>query len=82
MRFMVIVKANAQSESGQPPDEHFLKEMNDFNEELVKARVMFAGEGLHPSKDVQEMAEYAEVDPTGEIRRKEEELRRTIEARK
>jgi hypothetical protein len=49
MRFMVIVKANADSEAGVMPTEKMLTEMNKFNEELVKAGVMLAGEGLHPS---------------------------------
>ena len=49
MRFMVIVKANAESESGALPSEQILTEMGKFNEELVKAGVMLAGEGLHPS---------------------------------
>ncbi len=49
MRFMVIVKADKNSESGVLPDEKILTEMGKFNEELVKAGVMLAGEGLHPS---------------------------------
>jgi hypothetical protein len=49
MRFMVIVKANKDSEAGVLPDEKMLTEMGKFNEELVKAGVMLAGEGLHPS---------------------------------
>ena len=49
MRFMVIVKANAQSEAGEMPSERVLTEMGKYNEELVKAGVMLAGEGLHPS---------------------------------
>lgn len=49
MRFMVIVKANEDSEAGVLPDEKILAEMGKFNEELVKAGVMLAGEGLHPS---------------------------------
>ena len=49
MRFMVMVKANAESEAGQMPTEQMLAEMGKFNEELVKAGVMLAGEGLHPS---------------------------------
>ena len=46
MRFMVIVKANAESEAGRMPSEQDLREMGAFNEELVKAGVMLAGEGL------------------------------------
>ena len=49
MRFMVIVKANQDSEAGVLPDERLLTEMGQYNEELVKAGVMLAGEGLHPS---------------------------------
>src|SRR5437660_4139163 len=49
MRFMVIVKANKDSEAGVLPDEKILNAMGKFNEELVKAGVMLAGEGLQPS---------------------------------
>ncbi|HSW26653.1 MAG TPA: YciI family protein [Burkholderiaceae bacterium] len=49
MRFMVIVKATADSEAGVMPSERLLAEMGRYNEELVKAGVMQAGEGLHPS---------------------------------
>jgi hypothetical protein len=49
MRFMVIVKADKNSEAGVLPDKKILTEMGKFNEELVKAGVMLAGEGLHPS---------------------------------
>jgi hypothetical protein len=49
MRFMVIVKANEQSERGVLPTQQELAAMGKFNEELVKAGVMLAGEGLHPS---------------------------------
>jgi hypothetical protein len=49
MRFMIIVKATKDSETGVKPDEKLLKDMMAFNEELVKAGVMLAGEGLHPS---------------------------------
>jgi hypothetical protein len=49
MRFMVIVKANEDSEAGVLPDEKVLSEMGKFNEELVKAGVMLAAEGLHAS---------------------------------
>ena len=49
MRFMVIVKANEESEAGVLPDEKILSAMGKYNEELVKAGVMLAGEGLHPS---------------------------------
>lgn len=49
MRFMILVKANADSEAGKLPSENELAEMGTFNEELVKAGVMLAGEGLQPS---------------------------------
>ena len=49
MRFMVMVKANATTEAGVMPDEKMLSEMGKFNEELVKAGVMLAGEGLQSS---------------------------------
>lgn len=49
MRVMVLVKATEQSEAGEMPSEQLLSEMMAFNEELVKAGVMLAGEGLHPS---------------------------------
>jgi hypothetical protein len=49
MRYMVIVKANEDTENGVMPTEQELAEMGAFNEELVKAGVMLAGEGLHPS---------------------------------
>jgi hypothetical protein len=49
MRFMVIVKASKESEAGILPDEKILTEMGKYNEELMKAGVMLAGEGLHAS---------------------------------
>jgi hypothetical protein len=49
MRFMVIVKADKNSEAGALPDEKLLTEMGKFNDELAKAGVMLAGEGLQPS---------------------------------
>ncbi len=49
MRVMVIVKATKNSEAGAMPTETLLAEMGKFNEELVRAGVMLAGEGLHPS---------------------------------
>ena len=49
MRFMVIVKANKDSEAGVLPSKDILNAMGKFNEELVKAGVMLSGEGLHPS---------------------------------
>ena len=49
MRFMVIVKATSDSEAGIMPSEKLLRDMGNFNEELVKAGIMLAGEGLKPS---------------------------------
>lgn len=49
MRFMILVPANNESEAGVLPDEKMLAEMGKFNEEMVKAGVMLAGEGLHPT---------------------------------
>jgi hypothetical protein len=49
MRVMVLVKASEQSEAGEMPSEQGLSEMMAFNEELVKAGVLLAGDGLHPS---------------------------------
>jgi hypothetical protein len=49
MRFMVIVKADSNSEAGIIPSTELLTAMGKFNEEMVKAGVMLAGEGLHPS---------------------------------
>ena len=49
MRVMVLIKANSQSEAGEMPSQQLLTDMLAFNEELVKAGVMLAGDGLHPS---------------------------------
>jgi hypothetical protein len=49
MRVIVLIKANKDSEAGVMPSEQLLSEMNDFNEQLVKARHHAGGEGLHPS---------------------------------
>jgi len=49
MRVMVLVKANKESEGGEMPSEKMLTEMMRFNEQLVQAGIMLAGEGLHPS---------------------------------
>lgn len=49
MRFMIIVKASPDSEAGIMPSEELLTAMGNYNEELVKAGIMLAGEGLHPS---------------------------------
>lgn len=139
MKFMVLVKANKDSEQGSLPSEAEFREMTKFNEELVKAGVMLAGEGLHPSskgarvrfegkkrtvidgpfsetkelvagfwiwevksraeaiewlkrapfqegevelRQVHGAEEFASVDPTGELRAKEESLRKIIEAQR
>jgi hypothetical protein len=49
MRFMILIKADRNTEAGVMPDQKLLTEMGKYNEELVKAGVMLAGEGLHPS---------------------------------
>jgi hypothetical protein len=49
MKFMVLVHASKESEAGEQPSEKLLTEMGKYNEELVKAGIMLAGEGLHPS---------------------------------
>lgn len=49
MRFMILVKADKNTEAGALPDEQMLTEMGKFNEQLVKAGVLLAGEGLHPT---------------------------------
>lgn len=49
MRFLVLVKADAESEAGHLPDEALLTRMGRYNEELARAGVLLAGEGLHPS---------------------------------
>jgi hypothetical protein len=51
MRFMILVKANKDSEAGVLPDQKLLSDMMKFNEELVNAGVMLAGEGLHSSSE-------------------------------
>ncbi len=49
MRFMIIIKADKNTEAGVMPDEKLFTEMGKFNEELVNAGIMLAGDGLHPS---------------------------------
>jgi hypothetical protein len=49
MRFMMIVKASKESEAGTMPTKELVAAMGKFNEEMIKAGVMFSGEGLHPS---------------------------------
>ena len=139
MKFMVMVKASKSSEAGVMPSEKLLAEMGKFNEELVKAGVMLAGEGLHASskgarvrfegnkktvidgpfaetkelvagfwlwqvkskeeaiewlkrapfedteveiRQVFEAPDFAPSDPTGKLMKKEEDLRKKIEAQR
>jgi hypothetical protein len=147
MRVMVIVKANKDSEAGILPNEKVLADMVKFNEELVKAGVLLAADGLHPSsrgkrikfsggkrtvidgpftetkeliagfwiwqvksveeaiewlarspfgrgdsgmgddavveiRPVQEMDDFAEIDPSGKLRQKEEELLKTVQSQR
>ena len=63
MRVMVLIKATEQSEAGELPSQELLEQMTTFNEELVRAGVMLAGEGLHPS------SRGARVEFTGSERR-------------
>jgi hypothetical protein len=137
MRFMVLVKANPKSEAGVLPSHDELAQMGKYNEELVKAGVMLAGEGLHPTskgarvrfdgknkpvvvdgpfaetkellagfwiwqvkskqeaiewlkrapfqegeielRQIFEAADFAPSDPTGELMKREEELRKKVE---
>jgi hypothetical protein len=51
MRVMVLIKASDQSEAGELPSQDLLEQMTAFNEQLVKAGAMLAGEGLHPSSE-------------------------------
>ncbi|MGH9784044.1 MAG: YciI family protein [Terriglobia bacterium] len=143
MRFMIIVKASKDSEAGVLPSEKLLADMGTYNEELVKAGVMLAGEGLQPSskgarvrfsgdkrtvidgpfvetkeliagfwiwkvkskeeaiewlkrcpnpmpgtepeieiRQIFEAEDFAPSDPTGELRKKEEKLRKTVESQR
>ena len=65
MRFMVIVKANEESEAGHGPSAELLAEMGKFNEELVKAGVLLAGEGLTPSSEGARVVFAGSEDPMG-----------------
>ncbi|WP_224241144.1 YciI family protein [Hyalangium gracile] len=142
MRFMILVKATKDSETGVMPSEQLMAEMGRYNEELVKAGVLLAGEGLHPSskgarvrfsgtqrtvidgpfaetkeliagfwifqvkskeeaiewvkrcpnpmledseieiRQVFETEDFAESDPSGELRKKEEELRKVLDSQR
>jgi hypothetical protein len=50
MRFMIMIKATAETEAGEMPSEKLLTEMGNYNEQLVKAGIMLGGEGLHPTR--------------------------------
>ena len=63
MRFMVIVKANPESEAGRLPPPEVFEEMGRFNEEMVRAGVMLAGEGLHPTSKGARIASTASSAP-------------------
>jgi hypothetical protein len=63
MRVMVIVKASPESEAGAPPSTELLTAMGQYNEELVRAGVLLAGEGLHPS-DKGRRVQFAGADRT------------------
>ena len=65
MRFMVIVKASKDSEAGALPDQKLLADMGNFNEELVKAGIMLAGEGLQPSSKRAIEKGWVKVGPDG-----------------
>ena len=64
MRFMILIKANKESEAGIMPDEEYIGRMMEFNEELVKAGVWVAGEGLHPSSKGARVKFPAKGEPT------------------
>ena len=64
MRVLVVIKANKKSEAGVMPSERMLTEMGKFNDELVKAGVMQAGEGLHPSSKAKRVRFVAGKPPT------------------
>ena len=70
MRFMILIKANKDSEAGAMPSQELLADMGKFNEELVKAGVMLAGEGLHPivpkvrESDSPGTSEWSRMDPS------------------
>ena len=64
MRVMVIIKANKDSEAGMMPDEKLLSDMMKYNEELVNAGVMLAGEGLHPSSRAKRVKFSGRATPT------------------
>jgi hypothetical protein len=93
MRVMVVVKASKESETGGPPDENILTAMGRFNEELMKAGLLLAGEGLHPTSKgkrvqfsgttrtvvdgVYEMEDFG-AELTPEAREQEERIRKQL----
>src|SRR6266540_2672148 len=81
MRFMVLVKGNKDSEAGVLPDQKVLGEMGKFREEALEwlKRAPFQ-EGEVEIRQVFETADFAASDPTGELMKKEEQLRKSIEA--
>ena len=97
MRFMVLVKANKESEAGVLPDQKILAAMGKYNDELVKAGVMLAGEGLHSSSkgarvkfdggteiEIRQVFEPEDFGAalTPELREQEERQRRQMAAKK
>ena len=68
MRFMVLVPASPESEAGVMPKTEELEEMTKYNEELVKAGVMLAGEGLHPTSKGARSASRARSAPSSTAR--------------
>jgi hypothetical protein len=84
---MVIVKADKNSEAGALPDQKLLAEMGKYNEELAKAGVLLAGEGLHPGSESEiEIRQVFGADDFGaeftpELREQEERIRSMVEKR-
>jgi hypothetical protein len=78
MRVMVMIKATKNSEAGVMPSEKLLREMGEFNEELVKAGVMLAGEGLHASRNGKRVW-FSGGTKTVDLRAREERLRAEVE---
>ena len=64
MRFMILIKANKESEAGIMPDEEYIGRMMEFNEELIKAGMWVAGEGLHPSSKAARVKFPVKGEPT------------------
>ena len=64
MKVMVIVKASEASEAGKMPSQELLTAMGNYNEQLVKAGIMLAGDGLHPSAKASACASLARIVPS------------------